>query len=557
MVRDNLVPAPPLPSERRLALVVATSTHEHPSYGHLAAPELDARAMTRMLGDPDICGFQVETLVDRPEAEIRRAINEIFTDRHPDDLVLVYFSGHGVRDQNGRLYFVATNTDPAALAVTAVPARFLLQLAEDSVARRQILILDCCFAGAFDVKAVAMADFATDALPGEVGAEGRCILTASRAAEYSFQDVSGSAFTMALIKGVETGEADIASNGRITVQDAYRYAWAAVKRKHRRQTPQFHLYGAEGSSILFARNPVGVRAGAGDLYELVAALKSTHPQMRLAALNTLTSMVDDDNPAKSAAARQALKTVAATPNNTLAPVAQQLLGLPPEPSAPPPPQQAEADPFPVVEFDEDEMAGLYSAEDPLGVYSPRRLILFEDEPTESVRRYLYPSDRYRGEWRRHWFDPVLAVAFSGLASGLAFRLPGLEPLRLPPQLWGVPAHSAAQWLLVAVAAVAGWRVLAWPFWRVSFTDKRLLIIRGILWRRVTSIPLDRVVNVRLSRSPLGRLLDYGTLVFDTGRWRSYRLPHLPSINDLHLRILEQRFDPDAVEARLGHEPDED
>src|SRR5688572_11047855 len=174
MTASGRIPSPPLPRERRRALVVATSTHGHDSYGDLRAPALDAQRMTRLLEDPDVCGFQVETLVDRPSAEVRLAINEIFNDCHPDDLVLVYFSGHGVRDQNGRLHFVAADTDPATLPATGVAARYLLDLAQDSAARRQIVVLDCCFSGAFNVKGVGFADFATDTQADEAGSGGLC-----------------------------------------------------------------------------------------------------------------------------------------------------------------------------------------------------------------------------------------------------------------------------------------------------------------------------------------------------------------------------------------------
>src|SRR5919112_828086 len=50
---------------------------------------------------------------------------------------------------------------------------------------------------------------------------------------------------------------------------------------------------------------------------------------------------------------------------------------------------------------EEELAGLQvdAAGMPLG---PRRVLPLEDEPTPLVARYLFPTERYRGEWKRHW-----------------------------------------------------------------------------------------------------------------------------------------------------------
>jgi hypothetical protein len=47
-------------------------------------------------------------------------------------------------------------------------------------------------------------------------------------------------------------------------------------------------------------------------------------------------------------------------------------------------------------FTEEELSGL---DDGGG---PRRVLPLEDEPTTLVARYLFPTERYRGEWKRHW-----------------------------------------------------------------------------------------------------------------------------------------------------------
>jgi len=581
MTADERIPARPLPVERRVALVVATSHYaDREEYPYLAAPAQDAQNMKTMLADPQICGFEVSTLVDAPSTAIRPALETIFHDeRDADDLVLVYLSCHGVRDRRGRLHFVTTDTSRDGLRTSAVAARELMDLAEECPARRKVIILDCCFSGAFDAKSVAVADILVEQ-PEEAMSGGLCVLTASRAAEFSFQDrlasgeVTGSVFTSALIEGIRTGRADVANNGRITVQDAYRYAHAAVISAGRRQNPRFNIKGAEGAGILLARNPIGIRAGDPDLYELVGALDSRHAEIRIAAVRTFGNLLHDENPARSTTARQNLERLASSDDDELADLARNLLVggrrrrrgpvvAPDEPIPPSPPVQPAPDDAArfiedslVPTFTEEELEGLAQVRDPLGVFSSRVLPL-EDEPTAPVARYLYPTERFRAEWRRHWSDPIVAIALCGLASGLAWR--GIDPdrLALPERIGEVSTDPALTGLLVAVAVLAGWRALAWHAWRVAFTNKRIVIVRGILWRRTASIPLEGVTGVRTSSSPLGSLFGYGTLTVSGARWLPYRIRHLPYINELLLRILEEIHDPESVEARLGYGSDED
>ena len=86
----------------------------------------------------------------RPSSEVRGvAIEEMLTERERDDLVLVYFSCHGVVDPQRRLYFATTNTRQSRPAGTAVSRTFVNEQLEGCVASAKVLILDCCFSGAF------------------------------------------------------------------------------------------------------------------------------------------------------------------------------------------------------------------------------------------------------------------------------------------------------------------------------------------------------------------------------------------------------------------------
>lgn len=598
MLPDETLPSPALPPGRRRALIVATSHYQSPEYEDLAAPAIDADAMTRLLSDPDICGFEVEQVIDQSWAEIQLAITRLFGSAEPGDLVLVHVSGHGEKDPDGRLRLVATDTEPAYLTGTSVGGRWLLDQSEESDAARQIIIVDTCFSGAVDAKGAAMAGLlAHDLSEAQLPAAGRVLLTACRAAEWAYQHrapsraVIGSVFTTAFADGIRTGQADVNGTGYVTVQDAYRYAFALVTRSGRRQsqTPQMSLRGGEGADIILSRNPTGVRLQLHDLRDVFAKLDSSSAALRIAAVQELGELLHDPNPARSAVARSRLERLVAE-DATLGPLAQvaldgddgftepEFIGRArptPRPRRAPhvaePPRESPADRAPdpadygeaddsipeLFDLSEDELSSLGQVDDPLGVFGPRRVRPLEDEPSQLVARYLFPTERYRGEWRRHWWDPFAAAALAGWAAGRAQRPFDLDLLRLPPQIYGVATGKILMWALIMIAVLAAHRTVSWPVRRLVLTNKRVMTVRGLLWRRVSAVSLSEVTDIRFTQSPIGRLLNFGKLSFETSRLRVRGAHHLPNPNELYLRFVEERFEPNAVEARLGSSYDED
>jgi hypothetical protein len=104
----------------RVALLVATDVYADRGLRRLRAPRHDATALASVLGDRDIGGFGVETLVNWPSHKISIRANELFSKAGRNDLVLFYISGHGLKDRTGRLRFVTTNTQLDLLASTAI-----------------------------------------------------------------------------------------------------------------------------------------------------------------------------------------------------------------------------------------------------------------------------------------------------------------------------------------------------------------------------------------------------------------------------------------------------
>jgi uncharacterized caspase-like protein len=64
-------------------------------------------------------------------------------------VLLFLFSGHGKVDQAGRLHLCMQDTESTDLLSTAVSSARINEFADASHARNVVIVLDCCFSGAF------------------------------------------------------------------------------------------------------------------------------------------------------------------------------------------------------------------------------------------------------------------------------------------------------------------------------------------------------------------------------------------------------------------------
>lgn len=320
-----LVPAPKLPVGARYALIIATSRYDDEDLRQLRSPVRDAEDFAAVLADPEIGGFTVVSLIDKTESEIRRAIARFLDRRNPDDTILIFLSCHGIQDGRGRLYFAATDTISEYPHASAVRAADLLDELDECRARKQIVILDCCFSGSFAYHKGG------PNIEQQLASHsrGREVLTASRGFEYSLEGKpldginTGSIFTTGLVRGLRTGLADADKDGRITAADAYRYAFRHVQDSGADQTPQHWLFGGEGESITLARSVIGRVITPAQLPEdLAHSLENRFPDVRISAVNLIAKWLDDSDPARIQAAKRILQETVNSDIRRVAEVAQ-------------------------------------------------------------------------------------------------------------------------------------------------------------------------------------------------------------------------------------------
>ncbi|NDJ21379.1 SUMF1/EgtB/PvdO family nonheme iron enzyme [Nostoc sp. B(2019)] len=245
----------------KFALLVGVSEYE-PGLTPLPSASRDVEALKQVLIHPEMGGFAAAdvTVLTNPQRQMMEtAIYKLFANRQKNDLVLFYFSGHGVKDENRNLFLSSGETSlehGRLVTPTAVAARFLHDSMNGSKSERQVIILDCCFSGAFPDGLAAKDDGSVD-IQAQLGSKGRAILTSSTSTQYSFEQEGSdlSIYTRYLVEGIEKGTADQDEDGWISADELHNYASSKVLEAAPAMTPQFYPV-KEGYRIRLAKAPV-------------------------------------------------------------------------------------------------------------------------------------------------------------------------------------------------------------------------------------------------------------------------------------------------------------
>jgi len=153
------------------------------------------------------------------------------------DQVIVYFSGHGFRDDDGKLYLAPIVCDPRNPAATGIPVQWFREQLASCKAKFKLLILDACHAGSEKEATVPPHDL------GEAFRDvlGVVTIAISKTDEKSliWERQEQSLFSYWLNRGLQ-GNAD--SDGQVKIDELYDYVhrkvtFSAQQHFSRPQTP--------------------------------------------------------------------------------------------------------------------------------------------------------------------------------------------------------------------------------------------------------------------------------------------------------------------------------
>ena len=302
----------------KYALIIANTEYTDPGLAQLTAPGKDAKELARVFDSRDICAFDdVIVLFNEIASKVSETIDYFLSNRKPSDLLVLYFSGHGVRDEYGSLYLAVKNTNRDRLRSTAIKSDFIREAMDQSRSKRQILILDCCNSGAFaqGTKAEIGGSVGT-ASAFEGTGYGRVVLTASDSTQFAWEgdqvigETENSLFTNYLVKGLE-GEADTNGDGRITIDELYDYAYEQIVNITPKQTPGKWSYKQQGEIVLRQNIRIEDTKPVPLPDDLLTAMNSSFPYIREGAVSQLDLMLKAKNLSLARSARLALERIAA------------------------------------------------------------------------------------------------------------------------------------------------------------------------------------------------------------------------------------------------------
>jgi hypothetical protein len=246
-------PAPDRTRER-WAVVIGIGRYDRPGIPPLGYAVADAQAFYDLLVQQ--AGFKPDhVLLLTDNAERRPTLRNLkwalgtFLARSAarDDLVLVYYAGHGAPEVDPRgvepdglaKYLVPIDADPDDLYATALPMDEFQIIFNRIEAERVVVFVDACYSGAAGgrtfaaqrTRAARLDDVFLDRL---TRAKGRVIVTAARASEVSLElpELGHGIFTHYLVQGLR-GAADLDLDGIVALQELYQYLEQQVSRKSR------------------------------------------------------------------------------------------------------------------------------------------------------------------------------------------------------------------------------------------------------------------------------------------------------------------------------------
>ncbi len=314
----------------KYALIIGNNKYDDQKLAQLKTPAADSQALAKILDDKTIGAFdEVTPLINQTESRIRRAISTFLTNKKPDDLVLLYFSGHGVLDDRGRLYLALKDTQYDLLKATSIPSSFVADEMDSCRSKRQILILDCCHSGAFgrgtkgEQKAITETTF-------EGSGFGRVVLTASDSTQYALEgdqvikQTELSLFTHFLLEGLKTGEADMNDDGMIALDEWYDYTYGRVVAETPKQVPHKWSYNQQGDLVI-AKNPFVKKKVVELPSELLQALESSFVGIRESAVNELGKYLQSRDPEMVALTIASLQKMKGDDSRRISFLAERLL----------------------------------------------------------------------------------------------------------------------------------------------------------------------------------------------------------------------------------------
>ena len=169
-----------------------------------------------------------------------------------------------------------------------------------------------------------------------------------------------------------------------------------------------------------------------------------------------------------------------------------------------------------------------------------------------MARYLLDDETIVVAQRQHWAAVGQPVAMAVVGFFLAL----IAGFSAPAKLGTLTDFAWKLWFILLAYAVI--RLVVWRFDWFMATDKRLLMMYGVINRRVAMMPLAKVIDMSFNRTMVGRVLGYGQFVLESaGREQALRrIDFIRDAKGTYLAIVGEIFGEDDPNGIVSDEYDD-
>jgi hypothetical protein len=229
---------------QKYALIIGISRYQNSdAIPNLEYADVDARSIYEFLQQPAAGGFSRENMLllsneSATLTSIQQALTSFVARASTNDLLLIFFAGHGAPDRFApqNLYVIAHDTRVQNMPATALPMPQLLSYVEQNIkSKRVVLLMDACHSAGISSEGMRELpnNLANQYLEQLLYQEdGRAVITSSDVNEKSQESKKWGnghgVFTYYLLEGLK-GRADSNQDRLVSVGELFRYVRQKVR----------------------------------------------------------------------------------------------------------------------------------------------------------------------------------------------------------------------------------------------------------------------------------------------------------------------------------------
>jgi hypothetical protein len=247
---------------KRHAIVIGINNYQDTGISDLSKARNDAKLVGKILKDQGefeqvfIMTDDIDPRNDKDnlyptKLNIEEKLDSLLRFSDPDDLIVFFFSGHGISDPDENGYLVTVDTVTDKQFNTSLRINDVVQRLKSKGIKKSLLVLDACR----DVLYSSKSSSRNSLLEKEyTESEVSATFYSTKAGYYSYEDdeTDYGVFTKYLVMGME-GKADSNADGVVAFSELEQYVQKGVKewstRKNKQQKPFTRLHGEKTGDL--------------------------------------------------------------------------------------------------------------------------------------------------------------------------------------------------------------------------------------------------------------------------------------------------------------------